>query len=314
MNNKKVKNILLTGATGFLGSHLLRRILEKTNYSVIVIKRSFSNVFRIEKELLNTRVRYYNIDKTALSDIFNSNKIDIIIHCATEYGRSKENSAFSVLETNLMFPISILEKAVENNVECFINTDSYFNKENMSYSYLLNYSLSKKSLNLWLKNYSKKIKIINMVLEHIYGKDDGKNKFTTYLFQKIALERVSAIDLTYGDQKRDFIYVEDVCDAYLKAIDFSASNKFRYRSFNVGTGKAVSIKKFASYIKETSSSSTFLNFGAIPYRDDEIMLSVADTSEIENIGFKPAYTFQTGINETLRKMVSENKAEETNEY
>ena len=76
-----------------------------------------------------------------------------------------------------MYPINLLEMAVKNNVGVFINTDSYFNKENLSYNYLLNYSLSKKSLNLWLKHFSKKIKIINMVLEHIYGEYDNDNKF-----------------------------------------------------------------------------------------------------------------------------------------
>ena len=150
-----MKTILLTGATGFLGSHMLKALLNKTQYNIIVLKRSFSNVWRIKNEILSPRVKTYDIDLIPIEKIDFSN-IQVIIHCATEYGRKKD-SCLQVLATNLMYPINLLEMAVKNNVGVFINTDSYFNKENLSYNYLLNYSLSKKSLNLWLKHFSKKI-------------------------------------------------------------------------------------------------------------------------------------------------------------
>jgi len=75
----------------------------------------------------------------------------------------------------------------------------------MAYSYLLNYALSKKSLLLWLKYFSKRLKIVNMVLEHIFGENDNKEKFVYQMLDKIAFKQIDAIDLTYGHQKRDFI-------------------------------------------------------------------------------------------------------------
>ena len=273
--------ILLTGATGFLGSHMLKTILKSTDYNVVVLKRSFSDTWRIKEEITSERVKVYDIDKIGIENI-DTQSIYAVIHCATEYGR-KENSCLQVLETNLIFPIKLLELAVKNGIELFINTDSYFNKENLSYSYLLNYSLSKKSLNLWLKHFSKKIKVINMVLEHIYGEYDNSNKFIESMIQKIAIEKVSAVDLTPGEQKRDFIYVEDVCNAYIKAIHFAQNNNFRYRQFDIGTGEKTSIKSIVTTIKEISASPTVLNFGAVPYREDEIMCSVADVAELTTL-------------------------------
>ena len=203
----------------------------------------------------------------------------------------------------MIFPVSLLELACDNNVQLFINTDSYFNKNNLSYLYLENYSLSKKTLNLWLKNFSKKIKVINLVLEHIYGNGDSNKKFVTTMIDKIALEQVDSIDITYGDQKRDFIFIDDVCNAYLKALEYGLNTNFHYKSFEVGTGIPVKINDFVSKIKKLSNSNTKINFGAIPYRDDEIMISVADNLDLINLGWKPEYDLENGLIEILKRGV-----------
>lgn len=293
------KKILITGATGFLGSHLTKSVLKNTDYEIVLLKRSFSNTFRINEELANPKVKYYDVDKADLSKIFEENEIGIIIHCATEYDR--ENSSCSkVLETNLMFPIKLLEMAEEYNVETFINTDSYFNKDNMSYSFLLNYSLSKKSLNLWLKYFSKKIKIINMVLEHVYGENDNENKFVEFAIRQIAIDGIDKLDLTAGQQKRDFIYIEDVCNAYIRAIQYSQDNSFRLKQFDIGTGVATSLLNFVKLIKELSQSETILNFGAINYRDDEIMYSCADIIELKALNLQKFKTVQEGLEKIIK--------------
>ncbi len=293
-------NILLTGATGFLGSHLLEGILNNTENNVIIIKRSFSNISRIKSCLNHKRVISYDIDTNSLESVFQENKIDIIIHCATNYGRF-QNSSYGVLETNLMLPVKLLDLSVVHGVKTFINTDSYFNKDNMSYSYLLNYSLSKKSLLLWLKYFSKRIKVVNMVLEHIYGEHDNKDKFVYQMIDKIAVQEVESLDLTYGDQKRDFIYVHDVVNAYIRVLDYVNNHSFRYKSFDIGTGAAISVKEFVNEIKKISGSKTKLNFGALPYRDDEIMSSCADIIDLSDIGWQAEYNHK----EALKKIIGE---------
>jgi nucleoside-diphosphate-sugar epimerase len=293
------KKILITGATGFLGSHLLKGLLAKTKFRVIVLKRTFSNTYRIKEELTNKRVLSYDIDRIKLETIFNKNStIHSIIHCATEYGKGNK-TCYDVLKINLMFPIKLLEFAMKNKVKLFINTDSYFNKENLSYQYLLNYSLSKKSLILWLKYFSNKIKIVNMVLEHIYGEKDNKDKFVSQMIEQIAVKKIDTLSLTAGNQKRDFVYIADVVNAYIKVLNYSLKNKFNFKSFDVGCGKAVSIKNFVKKIKEISKSSTILNFGALPYREDEIKLSIADNKDLINLGWEPKVSIEDGLKRTI---------------
>ena len=170
----------------------------------------------------------------------------------------------------------------------------------MAYSYLLNYALSKKSLLLWLKYFSKRLKIVNMVLEHIFGENDNKEKFVYQMLDKIAFKQIDAIDLTYGHQKRDFIYVDDVVSAYIKVLEYMNSHSFRYKSFDVGTGNAVSLRDFVTEIKNISQSKTILNFGALSYREDEIMCSRADITDLNDLGWKPEYDYASGLEKIIK--------------
>ena len=295
MNTTKNITILLTGGTGFLGSHLLLEFVQQ-DYHVILLKRSTSNTKRISKILPN--IVSYDIDQVELDSIFAQHTIDIIVHTAVEYGK-KDESCATILETNLLFPIRLVELAIKYNVKTFINTDSYFNKEHFSYNYLLNYSLSKKSILLWLKNFSSKIQVFNLVLEHIFGENDNNNKFVSAMINQIAIDKRTSVDITYGHQKRDFIYVKDVTSAFVKVIEYALTHKTSYRSFNVGLGASVSIHDFISKIKEISSSKTILNFGAISYREDEIMLSIADNKDLLDIGWIPKYCIDEGLKQTI---------------
>lgn len=302
MKIKKSKYcILLTGGTGFLGSHIAKTLCNKNDeYDLIILKRSTSSLDRLKG--FETQIKFYNVDQIPLSDIFSKNKVDIIIHTAVEYGK-ETNSCSDILTTNLMFPISLLEEAIKHNVKMFINTDSYFNKDNLAYSSLLHYALSKKSLLTWLKYFSKNIKIINIVLEHLYGPYDAPNKFVEFIIQKVALEKISTIELTDGQQKRDFIFVNDAVNAYIRLLQ-EVDQKFHFREYNLGTGFSLSIREFALKVKKISKSPTELLFGNIPYRNDEIMNSTADNLELQNLGWQFQYDLEDGIKEILKNYIT----------
>lgn len=292
--------ILITGATGFVGSHVLRSILNNTDHEVIVLKRSSSNLKRIEDLSKDKKIKFYNTDTTDLSYVFNTNKIDLIIHLSTEYGRGN-NCELKVLDTNLIFPIRLIDLGLKTGCKYFINTDSYFNKENLSYNHLLHYSLSKKSLLLWLKYYSNKIKIVNLRLEHPFGEWDNSDKFTEQMIQKIAIENATSIDLTFGKQKRDFIYIDDVVSVYLKILDYIPYFKECFLQFEVGRGISISVRDFVEKIKNISKSDTSLNFGKLNYREDEIMNSCADITNLKKLipGF-PKYSVEDGLERIIR--------------
>lgn len=289
--------ILLTGSTGFLGSWLLKRFLE-SGEDVVAVKRSFSDTSRINSHLVNPRLHLYDLDRINPATLFESHAIDTIVHAATQYGR-EATPIYVILEANLIFPLRLAELGMAHGVRCFINTDSYFNKNNSSYSNLLNYSLSKKSLLTWLQKFSDRVKIINVVLEHVYGPHDSESKFVEGLIRRIAIDRVTSVALTHGHQKRDFVYLDDVVSAYLKLVQHGREHDFRFKTFEVGMGESTQIRDFAIAVKSLSGSPTQLCFGDIPYRSDEIMNSVADISQLKELGWSPKIHVPEGIEKIL---------------
>lgn len=285
--------ILLTGATGFLGSKLLIDLLDK-NYEIVALKRSSSNTVRISKVIKNKKLHLLNIDLIDTREIFNMYSIDTIIHTATDYGRN-ETPVYKIVEANLLFPLRLAEQGISRGIKTFINTDTFFNKGKISYSNLLNYSLSKKNLLFCLEKLSDKMKVINVVLEHMYGPYDSDTKFVENMIQKIAVERVPKISLTKGHQKRDFIYVNDVVSAYLVLVEYGRIKNFLFETFELGTGQCTMIRDFCEKIKFLSNSSTILAFGDVPYRADEIMESRANISKLQRLGWSPIFSLSEGL-------------------
>ena len=286
--------IVLTGATGFLGSFLLKNLV-KENYDVVVLKRSFSNIYRI-KNLL-PKIRYYDLDKVSIEQVFLENEVDTVIHCAVNYGRGKE-SVFKVVETNLFFSLKLLETALLYNVTTFFNTDTLLPCG------VSTYALSKSQFVEWLKIFanSKQIQVINLKLEHMYGLNDGDTKFVNWIISEL-LQNKKEVCLTKGEQKRDFIYIDDVVAAYMLLL--KRKNEFSdYAEFDVCTGSKITIKKFVqkiySKIKKQRDIDTYLNFGAIPYRKGEIMEINEDTSKLFSLGWKPMVSLDAGVNKIIR--------------
>ena len=290
--------IVLTGATGFLGSNLLGKLLTE-GYEVAAVVRTRSKFFRIEEWIKHRNFKIYNIEEEDPRLIFEDNKICGIVHTATDYGRGEGGAVSSILESNLILPIRLIELGIEYKTAYFINTDSYFNKAGLSYSNLLNYSLSKKSLLVWLRHLSNKIRVVNVTLEHMYGPGDSRTKFVENMIQEIALEHIPRVHLTHGHQKRDFVYIDDVVDAFIKLIEYGTSNEFTFKGFEVGMGKSIQIRDFAQRIKDISQSESILGFGDIEYRGDEIMDSKADISSMIELGWTP----QIGISEGVTRIL-----------
>lgn len=279
----------MTGATGFLGSNLLRELI-KQKYDVIILKRSFSNTGRI-KDLIKS-VNFYNLDKTSVPDIFKKVKADVILHCATSYGRS-DTDPFAVIDANLLLPLKLLEAAKKNNTKYFINTDTILSKR-INY-----YSLSKGQFKDWLEMYSGKLICINILLEHFYGAFDDRTKFVSFIIDKL-LTNAKKIDLTEGKQKRNFIYIDDVVDAFVNVLENLDNLKFGVHNYEIATDKSFEIRQVVELIKKISGNTvTRFNFGAIAYRKNEIMDSKADTVAIRNLGWKPKYSLMRGLIKTI---------------
>lgn len=284
--------ILLTGATGFLGSHLLRALVNK-GYEVVVLKRSTSNTWRL-KGFENT-FKSYDIDQVPLQKAFEEQYIETIIHTACVYGRKGE-SIQQILETNLMFGIELL------------NTGTFFNTGTLLYKYLNYYALSKKQFEEWLQLASDKIQVVNLKLEHMFGEQDGNDKFTSWILNELQQEK-NIIPLTAGTQKRDFIYIDDVVSAYLTCLEQAPQLK-DFNDIEVGTGVLTPVKTFVILVKEVLEKlkgkpiKTQLNFGALPYREGEIMEPQVDNSRLCSLGWQPKRSLEENIEQFVKHEIN----------
>ena len=293
-NSDVKKTILLTGATGFLGSHLLSALLEE-GHKVIVLKRSTSNLVRIN-HLMNDIVAY-DIDKHPLDDIFAHESFEAVIHVATSYSREQQNE-LDIVDTNIVLGINLLKSASKHGVRIIINTDTFFNNDNLLVRHMQAYTLSKKQFIEWLKYFSfLGVSVINMKIHHVYGPGDNNDKFIPWL-QTSLINNSGPVKLTSGIQLRDFIYIDDVVKAFilvLKAVDIEEN----FKEYVVCTGIKTSVRDFSaelhSQIINKYGVNTELVFGAVPTSSDEILDVNNDCSSLVSIGWSYLSPIKEGI-------------------
>ena len=271
------KKILLTGATGYLGSYLAKALVAQ-GHKLIILKRKNSSLLRISSII--PMITFYNIENLDYSIPFTAHgKIYAVIHTATCYGRHGEMPS-EVFEANTGFPLRLMDSAKAAGVGIFINSDTILDK------YVNLYSLSKRQLLEWGKFFCthNKMFFVNMRLEHFYGPEDADSKFTSHVMNS-CLRNVPELKLTFGEQIRDFIYIDDVVSAYLIILEKIKGFSDFFNEFDVGSGAAVSIRDFVEKVHQITESQTHLAFGSIPYRTGEIMSSNANVEPLVELGW-----------------------------
>jgi len=288
-----MKKILLTGVTGFLGSHLAKALLA-AGYEVVALKRKSSSLHRVASIVQD--IDFFDIEGLNFDQLFRDcGKIDAIIHTATCYGRNNE-SVSEIFTSNTEFPLRLLDAGNRSGVGMFLNTDTILDK------YLNLYALSKNQLLQWGKFFSmhEKIRFGNIRLEHFYGPDDDPTKFSAYVIN-CCLQNVSELKLTKGEQKRDFIYIDDVVSAYMILLEKMDSCNDSFLEFDVGSGRSVSIREFVETVHRITASKTYLDFGALPYREGEVMQSEADISDLAALGWRCHCDIEVGLNRVIER-------------
>tara|TARA_A100001011_G_scaffold383216_1_gene454113 strand:- start:53 stop:931 length:879 start_codon:yes stop_codon:yes gene_type:complete len=277
-----MKTLLITGINGYLGSTLAKRYAN--DYNVIGLEYSTEDLFRLKNHSFLVFA-----SKNGIPDkLFKKSKIDIIIHTATFYGRKNESN-IQMTYANMYLPQMLLEKAINHGCKLFINTDTVLDRFTSSYA------LTKSQFGDWLSFYTQnqKIQVINLQLEHFYGPGAMSTNFITLMVQKM-LKNEPVISLTKAEQNRDFLYIDDLLRVYDLMLE-KANILTNYEQINVGAGINTNLKYILEYIKKKSSSVSNLDFGIIPYRENELMESNNDISKLNKLGWKVNYTIEQGL-------------------
>lgn len=280
--------LLITGPTGFLGYSLCKSLVN-FDYDIYAISR---NPPPTQRRVDSHRIEYFLLKDINIDNFIRSKGINGVVHCATNYGR--EDNTLDTLQANLTFPLSILLSSITANVDFFINTDTILDKRVNSYS------LSKKQFLDWLYYFQKETICLNLSLEHFYGPGDSMGKFTSFIIKEL-LNKASLIDLTPGEQKRDFIYIDDVVSAFSSVIkNVHKFNRNSLHDIHIGSGVNTSIFDFVHLAKDICKNNiTELNFGAISYRENEIMESNVNLKLIKSMGWKPNVSLEKGLRMTI---------------
>ncbi|MDI6603789.1 MAG: SDR family NAD(P)-dependent oxidoreductase [Thermoanaerobacteraceae bacterium] len=299
-------NILITGGAGFIGSNLIEKLIQQ-NHNIIMIKRKSTNLFRLAS--LIDKIKIYESDISdidSLSNIFEENKIDIVYHLATFYKPSHVMDDINpMINTNILGLTNLLELCTKHNIMKFINTGTCFEykmdknllneKDNLSPWNL--YALTKITSENIIDYYSREngIRVATLRLFPPYGPKDNINKLIPYIIIKALKDE--KIEITKGEQRWDYIFVDDIIDAYLKLLTYMPNG---HEIYNVGTGTTKSIKNIIETISAILDKKLNVEYGAKEYRKNEIFYMKADITKIKNtLGWLPKTDLKEGLTKTI---------------
>jgi CDP-paratose synthetase len=281
--------VLITGASGFLGSALVRG-LAAARHEVVALLRSTSRDHRLQPLPAGVALRHAD-DSEAVTRVVHETEADAIIHTACNYGRGGESFA-AVAKVNLGFGLALLDAATAAGVPRFLNTDTVLDRNTNAYA------MSKKQFAEWGRWLAeqRRIRFCNLLLQHMYGPFDDASKFSTYVL-RACRANVKALALTPGQQRRDFIHIDDVAAAYRCVLE--APQDSAWQEVEVGSGDAPTLEAFVRLVHRLTGSRTRLDFGAVPYRVGEALCYCADTASLRLLGWRPRYSLEDGLRQTL---------------
>lgn len=287
--------ILLTGASGFLGSALAHH-WAGAQHEVHVLVRPTSRLARLDAVRASLGI-HVAADTRSAARIVAASRPEVIVHAACAYGRAGE-SAWQVFDANVMLGMALLQAVLDGGQRTtFINTGSALDPEVSAYA------LSKRQFSDWgaqlAASSPERLRFVDLRLQHMYGPGDDRSKFTTHVLHACHAGEPE-LRMTAGEQERDLIHLDDVVSAYDAVLD-QVETLPPHETIDVGSGTAPRIRDFVALVHRLTGASTHLDFGALPYRPREAMRCVADTARLRSLGWRPIHDLTSGVLDTLRK-------------
>lgn len=297
-----MKYILITGGTGFIGSHLVERLLDQ-NQNVILLKRSFSDTWRVKHlfDKFSKQLVLLDIDLMDLEEIFSKYSIEGIFHLATYYNKNPTfEEIHPMAESNLLFPIDVLNLAVKYNVKYFINVGTFMeymlNDVQLVSSYDLDpktfYATTKISFEEIVKYFEANFNIHASTLKIYspYGDKDDVNKIIPYLINNTLDSKDVSINNPHN--RLNLVHVEDIVSAFIKLKENIL--KFdKYESFDVANNVSYSLEDIRNFIDN------FIKKGETIGIDGFEIDNIPNIKYNEKILWYPEISIEEGLKKTI---------------
>lgn len=295
-----MKTILVTGATSFIGLHLLKALLPV--YRVFAIIRPDSP----KKKLLplNDNLIVYEVamhDYGNLKELLKSEKIDCFIHLAWNGTRGAARNDEKIQAKNLKYSQYALESAVALGVDTFVSAGSqaeygpWKKKEKLSETITPDPNTAYGKMKLEFYKIAcrictiKKIRFLEPRFFSLYGPGDFSGTMVMSILNNMLQNK--PCKLTQGIQDWDFLYINDAVLGLMKLLQ----DKKTYGIYNFGSGESHPLKFYIEKMNQITKSSSVLNYGAIPYPSTGMVNVNPDVEKLKSIGWKPEVTFEEGI-------------------
>lgn len=268
--------ILVTGATGFVGRHLVKRLLQ-LGHDVVLLVRHSSHY----EDLGIDHVVYFdgNDGKEVdyLTASFKEEHFDGIIHLASLYiAQHKPEQIKDLVLSNIYLGSALLEAAKVVGVKWFLNTGSIWqNYEAENYSDAYNpvnlYAATKQAFMVMAKYYTEtsKLRFCTLKLCDTYGPDDTRRKIFA-LFEQIA-KTGECLKMSPGEQKLDIVHIDDVIQGFVSLAEMLNEEQSLLDEYVLSCGTQMSLKEWAKHYAERKGVSLNIEWGGRPYRAREVM-------------------------------------------
>lgn len=329
------KTILVTGAAGFIGSNLVKRLLKDFEPIKVIGIDSITDYYdvNLKYERLKEIESLYKdwafikgsiADKTIIDKIFKENKIDVVVNLAAQAGvRYSITNPDSYIESNLIGFYNILEACRHHPVEHLVYASSssvYGNNEKIPYSTddkvdnpISLYAATKKSNELMAHAYSKLYNIPSTGLRFftVYG-PAGRPDMAYFGFTNKLVKGDTIKIFNYGNCKRDFTFVDDIVEGVVRVMQHAPEKSNGadglpippYKVYNIGNNQPENLLDFVQILQEELVRAGVLpsdyDFEAhkelIPMQPGDVPITYADTTPLEqDFGFKPSTPLREGL-------------------
>jgi nucleoside-diphosphate-sugar epimerase len=276
------KKVLITGTSGFIGSHLMKKLPD--------------HISVLENDGKNVDLRFRN-------EVLKMKKVDIVIHLAGKIPSEKNFSKNIFFEHNVLGTLNVLEYCVKNKIKKMIYVSSYIygnpKKNPINEKEIIQphntYTKSKSLAEELCKIYGEKFGINLIILRpfNIFGSSLKNNFLISNILKSIKNNK--SITIVNKNDKRDYLYIDDFVDAIIKMIDYDCN----FEIFNVGSGKCISFEKLVNLFEQKSGKKVKK---VIKSSKVHIRKIQADITKINNkTGWRPKYSLEEGIEIILRK-------------